>query len=160
VDGFDGFGYGTVGILALLLQGIPIALTLLAVITIVLCWERKWEPENPKRLFRIWHFLLYGAGGILLGVFVGLLLIWVVTGRADECELFKTYMSKPGNYSVEQVAEAKQRSETIKCPEFLENYEKVQVAALAWVGIVGLVAPSLGLWAGSRLMPRRRRYTE
>jgi hypothetical protein len=152
MDGFDGWGLGATGTFLLILQGIPIALFWFAIVTIVLFGQRK----NPERQFRFRYFLLYSAGGILVGAIVGLLLIYLVTGQADDCAWSKTKIRNPSNYSAEQVAEAKRRSEMVKCPEVLENYKKVEGVLGFGVLIVSSIAPSVGLWAGYHLMPRRR----
>jgi hypothetical protein len=151
MDWFERLSAGTISISiwVLLVQGIPIALIFFAIVLFMWC-------TNPERQFRLRYFLLYGPGGILVGALAGFLLVHLVTGQADDCEWFETPIIKPGNYSAEEVAEAKRQFETMKCPEFLENYKKVEGVVLAGVPIVSSIAPSVGLWAGSRLMPRRR----
>jgi MFS family permease len=150
-DGFDGWGAGTDGLLMMLLGGIPLALTLFAIVTIVLYWRRK----NPERQFRLRHFLLYGAGGILLGTVVGFLLIGFITDRSDQCHLLSNQRYWRNHPSLSE-QERQEQFRSLNCVEVLENDKKVGGAVLASVVIVGLVAPSVGLWGGSRFMPRRR----
>jgi hypothetical protein len=150
-DGLDGWGYSTDGLLVMLLGGIPLALTLFVIVTIVLCWRRK----NPERQFRLRDFLLYGAGGILVGTFVGFLSIGLITDRSDQCHLLSNQRYQRNHPSLSE-QERQERFRSLNCVEVLENDKKVGGALLTSVVIVGSIAPSVGLWAGSRLMPRRR----
>lgn len=148
-DALDGWGYGTTGFLIWFSCGLPLAILLFLGWGIYLFTQSRSPYEHiRKNRIKTRYFLLRSIAGIIAGSIAGFIILFLLTGNIDDCNLFQAQL-KRASYSAETKSIAQQQSQAMNCPAILKYDNPVFLTLIP--GLITLTAPSIGLLFAMRL---------
>jgi hypothetical protein len=151
-DGFDGFGYGSFGFLIWFFGGLPLAILLFLGWGIYLFTQSQNPYEHiRKNRIKTRYFLLRSIAGIIVGSIAGFIILFLLTGNIDDCNLFQAQLrrSRQSMYSAEVRSIAQQKFQTMNCPAILK-YDNTTLLSLIAL-LITSTAPSIGLICAMKL---------